>query len=112
VATLSKFNLLMKQLYRSKLKSKSFILMTCLYILGMSVAIFWSDIKELFTGNDQAKQIAIVNETTADLSGLFVSNGDMEFIQNENNLSKLEKKVKDEKLDAIVKITGHNDVVL
>jgi len=108
VATLSKFNLLMKQLYRSKLKSKSFVLMTCLYILAMSVAIFWSDIKELFTGNDQAKQIAIVNETTADLSGLFVSNDDMKFLQNENNLSKLEKKVKDEKLDAIVKITDQN----
>lgn len=82
--------------------------MTCIYILGMSVAVFWSDIKELFTGDDQAQQIAIVNETTADLSGLFVSNGDMEFIQNESNISKLEKKVKDEKLDAIVTITDQD----
>jgi len=105
---LSKFNLLMKQLYTSKIKSKSFVVMTCIYILGMSVAVFWSDIKELFTGDDQAQQIAIVNETTADLSGLFVSNGDMEFIQNESNISELEKKVKDEKLDAIVKITDQD----
>ncbi|WP_346769440.1 ABC transporter permease [Lysinibacillus sphaericus] len=105
MATLSKFNLLMKQLYTSKIKSKSFVVMTIIYILGMSVAVFWSDIKELFTGDDQAQQIAIVNETTADLSGLFVSNGDMEFIQNESNISELEKKVKDEKLDAIVTIT-------
>ena len=82
--------------------------MTVIYILGMSVAVFWSDIKELFTGDDQAQQIAIVNETTADLSGLFVSNGDMEFIQNESNISALEKKVKDEKLDAIVKITDQD----
>jgi len=82
--------------------------MTVIYILGMSVAVFWSDIKELFTGDDQAQQIAIVNETTADLSGLFVSNGDMEFIQNESNISELEKKVKDEKLDAIVKITDQD----
>lgn len=82
--------------------------MTCIYILGMSVAVFWSDIKELFTGDDQAQQIAIVNETTADLSGLFVSNGDMEFIQNESNISELEKKVKDEKLDAIIKITDQD----
>ncbi|WP_370043636.1 ABC transporter permease [Lysinibacillus sp. RC79] len=108
MATLSKFNLLMKQLYKSKLKSKSFVVMTCIYILGMSVAIFWSDIKELFTGSDHAQQIAIVNETTADLSGLFVSNGDMKFIQNESNISALEKKVKDEKLDAIIKITDQN----
>ncbi|UPW84712.1 ABC transporter permease [Lysinibacillus sp. Ag94] len=108
MATLSKFNLLMKQLYTSKIKSKSFVVMTCIYILGMSVAVFWSDIKELFTGDDQAQQIAIVNETTADLSGLFVSNGDMEFIQNESNISELEKKVKDEKLDAIIKITDQD----
>ncbi|SKB42865.1 ABC-2 type transport system permease protein [Lysinibacillus sp. AC-3] len=105
---MSKFNLLMKQLYTSKIKSKSFVVMTVIYILGMSVAVFWSDIKELFTGDDQAQQIAIVNETTADLSGLFVSNSDMEFIQNKSNISELEKKVKDEKLDAIVKITDQN----
>ncbi|MFJ6210838.1 ABC transporter permease [Lysinibacillus sp. NPDC092081] len=108
MATLSKFNLLVKQLYKSKLKSRSFVVMTCIYILGMSVAIFWSDIKELFTGSDHAQQIAIVNETTADLSGLFVSNGDMKFIQNESNIPALEKKVKDEKLDAIIKITDQN----
>ncbi|MFE3572871.1 ABC transporter permease [Lysinibacillus sp. NPDC059133] len=108
MATLSKFNLLMKQLYKSKIKSKSFVVMTVIYILGMSVAVFWSDIKELFTGDDHVQQIAIVNETTADLSSLFVSNGDMEFIQNESNISELEKKVKDEKLDAVVKITDQD----
>ncbi|MCY9546429.1 ABC transporter permease [Lysinibacillus xylanilyticus] len=105
---MSKFNLLVKQLYKSKLKSRSFVVMTCIYILGMSVAVFWSDIKDLFTGDDHTQQIAIVNETTADLSGLFVSNGDMKFIQNESNVSTLEKKVKDEKLDAIIKITDQN----
>ncbi|MFJ7887436.1 ABC transporter permease [Lysinibacillus xylanilyticus] len=105
---MSKFNLLVKQLYKSKLKSRSFVVMTCIYILGMSVAVFWSDIKDLFTGDDHTQQIAIVNETTADLSGLFVSNGDMKFIQNESNISTLEKKVKDEKLDAIIKITDQN----
>lgn len=89
---LSKFSLLMKQLYKSKIKSKSFILMTCLYVLVMSVAVFWSEIKELFTGDDEAQQIAIINETSADLSGIFVSNGDMAFIQDEQDVSKLEKK--------------------
>ncbi|MGE7986969.1 ABC transporter permease [Lysinibacillus fusiformis] len=94
----------MKQLYKSKIKSKSFILMTCLYVLVMSVAVFWSEIKELFTGDDEAQQIAIINETSADLSGIFVSNGDMAFIQDEKDLPILEKKVKDGKLDAIVTI--------
>ena len=103
---LSKFSLLMKQLYKSKIKS--FILMTCLYVLVMSVAVFWSEIKELFTGDDEAQQIAIINETSADLSGIFVSNGDMAFIQDEQDVSKLEKKVKDGKLDAIVTINDQD----
>ncbi|MEK4170227.1 MULTISPECIES: ABC transporter permease [Lysinibacillus] len=98
----------MKQLYKSKIKSKSFILMTCLYVLVMSVAVFWSEIKELFTGDDEAQQIAIINETSADLSGIFVSNGDMAFIQDEQDVSKLEKKVKDGKLDAIVTINDQD----
>ncbi|WP_445480167.1 ABC transporter permease [Lysinibacillus irui] len=108
MAKLSKFNLLMMQLYKSKIKSKSFILMTCLYVVVMSVAVFWSDIKELFTGDDEAQQIAIVNETSADLSGIFVSNGDMAFIQDEKDVSALEKRVKDGKLDAIVTINDQD----
>ncbi|QPR69854.1 ABC transporter permease [Lysinibacillus sp. FSL H8-0500] len=102
---LSKFNLLMMQLYKSKFKSKSFILMTCLYVLLMSVAIFWSDIKALFTGEDEAQQIAIVNETSAELSGIFVSNGDIAFIQDEQDVAALEKRVEDGKLDAIVRVS-------
>jgi len=74
----------------------------------MSVAVFWSEIKELFTGDDEAQQIAIINETSADLSGIFVSNGDMAFIQDEQDVSKLEKKVKDGKLDAIVTINDQD----
>ncbi|WP_236249628.1 ABC transporter permease [Lysinibacillus sphaericus] len=99
----------MKQLYKSKIKSKSFILMTCLYVLVMSVAVFWSEIKELFTGDDEAQQIAIINDTSADLSGIFVSNGDMAFIQDEKDIPALEKKVKDGKLDAIVTIKDQGD---
>lgn len=105
---LSKFSLLMKQLYKAKIKSKSFILMTGLYVIVMSVAVFWSEIKELFTGDDEAQQIAIINKTSADLSGIFVSNGDMNFIQDEQDVSTLEKRVKDGKLDAIVTINDQN----
>ncbi|KOS68832.1 sodium ABC transporter permease [Lysinibacillus contaminans] len=101
---MSKFNLLMKQLYMSKIKSKSFVLMTLLYLAIMSVAIFWSDIKELFTGDDEAQKIAIINDTTADLSGIFVSNGDMEFVQNETNKDVLVKQVEDGEIAAIVEV--------
>ncbi|MEX3746891.1 ABC transporter permease [Lysinibacillus xylanilyticus] len=105
---LSKFNLLMTQLYKSKIKSRSFVLMTLLYVAIMSVAVFWSDIKELFTGDEEAQKIAIVNETSADFSEIFVSNGDMAFIQDETDSKVLEQKVKDEKLAAIITISDEN----
>ncbi|MGA3677089.1 ABC transporter permease [Lysinibacillus agricola] len=105
---MSKFNLLMTQLYKSKIKSKSFVIMTLLYVAIMSVAVFWSDIKELFTGDEEAQKIAIVNETSADFSEIFVSNGDMAFIQDETDSKVLEQKVKDEKLAAIITISDEN----
>lgn len=82
--------------------------MTLLYVIAMSVAIFWSDIKELFTGDDEAQQIAIVNDTNADLSGIFVSNSDMTFIQDESNIKKLEQQVKDGKLAALIEVSDQN----
>lgn len=92
----------------SKIKSKSFVLMTLLYVAVMSVAVFWSDIKELFTGDDEAKQVAIVNNTTADLSGIFVSTGDFKYILDETDVSKLEQQVKDEEIAAIVEVNDKN----
>lgn len=74
----------------------------------MSVAVFWSDIKELFTGDDEAKQVAIVNNTTADLSGIFISTGDFEYILDETDVSKLEQQVKDEEIVAIVEVNDQN----
>lgn len=83
--------------------------MTLLYIGVMSVGIFWSDIKELLSGNEEAQKIAIVNETSANFSEIFVSNGDMEFIQDESDKKELEKKVKEEKLSAIITISDENN---
>lgn len=79
--------------------------MTLLYLAIMSVAVFWSDIRDLFTGDDEALKIAIINDTNADLSGIFVSNGDMEFVQNETDKSVLEKQAKDEEIAAIVEVS-------
>ena len=103
-----KFNLLLKQLYTTKLKSKAFILTTLLYIAVMSVAVFWSNIKELFTGDDEAQQIAIINNTTADFSGIFVSTSDTEYILDETDVSKLEKQVKEEEIAAIVEVNDQS----
>ncbi|MEO4052593.1 ABC transporter permease [Solibacillus sp. CAU 1738] len=71
---MSKFMILLKQNYRQKLKAKSFIITTIIYILGISTFIFWSDIKEaLFS--DEPEKMAYVNETNFDVSGFFVNDG-------------------------------------
>lgn len=73
---MSKFGIMLKKLYVQKLKSKTFIISTSLYIVGILVFAFWSDIKELFTGDGAAAEVvAIYNGTAADVSALFTDDG-------------------------------------
>lgn len=44
---MSKFGILLKQLYMQKLKSKTFLLSTGFYLLLIAGVVFWSDIKAL-----------------------------------------------------------------
>ncbi|WP_341323330.1 ABC transporter permease [Solibacillus sp. FSL H8-0523] len=75
---LSKFMVLVKKLYKQKVTSKSFILMTLLYLAALSAVLFWSDIKELlFSG--EAEVIAVVNETDFDVTQVFQNNDDYEY---------------------------------
>lgn len=75
---LSKFTVLVKKLYKQKVTSKSFILMTLLYLAALSAVMFWSDIKELlFSG--EADVIAVVNDTDFDVSQVFQNNDDYEY---------------------------------
>ena len=62
---MSKFWLLVKQLYTQKVKAKSFIFSIVLYVAVISGVMFWSDIKEAFF-QEEALQIALVNETDAE----------------------------------------------
>jgi ABC-2 type transport system permease protein len=67
VRDLSKFSILVKQLYKQKIRSKSFILTTVLYLVVLSAFMFWSEIKELlFSGEEDT--IAVVNQTDFDVS--------------------------------------------
>ena len=75
---MSKFMVLVKKLYKQKVTSKSFILMTLLYLAALSAVLFWSDIKELlFSG--EAEVIAVVNETDFDVTQVFQNNDDYEY---------------------------------
>lgn len=65
-----KFRVLVGQLYKQKIRSKSFILMTLFYVSIISIVIFWQDIRNLFA-NDDVQRYAVVNETANDFASSF-----------------------------------------
>lgn len=107
---MSKLSILVKQLYKEKVKGKSFILMTLLYIAVITVVMFWSDIKALFV-NEEALQIALVNETPVELEPIFASNDDITFSYPTESKESLYEQLKDEKLDAVVIVSEENETL-
>lgn len=98
---MSKFWLLVKQLYVQKVKAKSFIFSIVLYVAVISGVMFWSDIKEAFFQED-ALQIALINETDMDIEELFVSTNDIQFTFPTDEVEKVEKQVIDGDFAAVI----------
>ena len=103
---MSKYMLLVKQLYNQKVKAKSFILMTAVYLIVIAGIMFWSDIKVLFSDNE-ADQIIIVNETGIDLTNAFISTEDTEWIFDADP-AKMEEELKDNTYIAAVTLSEDN----
>ncbi|HWK21515.1 MAG TPA: ABC transporter permease [Ureibacillus sp.] len=101
---------LIKQVYKQKIRAKSFILMTLLYIVVMVGIMFWSDIKAIFV-NEEALEIALVNETSAELESIFVSNDDLAFSFPTESKETLYNQLKEEKFDAVVVISEEAEVL-
>ncbi|TQR21605.1 ABC transporter permease [Psychrobacillus vulpis] len=98
---MSKFWLLVKQLYTQKVKAKSFIFSILLYVVVISAVMFWSDIKEALF-KDEPLQVALVNETDADIESLFKSDNDVEFTFPTEEIAAIEKQVVDGDYDAAI----------
>lgn len=98
---MSKFWLLVKQLYTQKIKAKSFIISIIIYVGVISVFMFWSDIKEAFF-QDEPLQVALLNETEADIETLFQSSNDIEFTFPTEEIAEVEKQVVDGDFDAAI----------
>lgn len=99
---MSKFFVLIKQVYLQKVKSKSFILMTLLYLAVLSGVIFWQDIKEIFN-DSEADQIALINQSGVELTEAFVSSDKLEWV--EDNVDGASSKVKSGDYLAMVTLT-------
>ena len=100
---MSKYMLLVKQLYGQKVKAKSFILMTAVYLLVIAGIMFWSDIKALFSDNE-ADRIAILNETDIDITNAFISSDDTEWVFDVNEHA-IEDELKDHSFVAAVTLS-------
>ncbi|WP_391118094.1 ABC transporter permease [Psychrobacillus sp. L3] len=104
---MSKFWLLVKQLYTQKIKAKPFIISIILYIGVISVAMFWSNIKEAFF-QDEPLKIALLNETNADIEDLFKSSSDIEFSFPSEGIAEVEKQVVQGDFDAAIFVKDQN----
>ena len=78
MAAMSKLGILLKQLYKQKIRSKGFILTTILYVAIICGFTFWSNIKEVLFSNEP-EQVAILNGTDLSLQETIISDSDYSF---------------------------------
>lgn len=105
---MSKFWLLVKQLFREKVKAPSFIWAIVIYVVIIGAVMFWGDIKEILFKEDPL-QVAIINETDLDIQPLFESTNDVIFTFPQEGQEKLEEDVEAGKLDASIVINDENE---
>lgn len=103
---MNKLGLLVKQLYLQKIKSKSFILLTLLYLAIIAVAVNWSSIKGIFTDDNKYVTIALVDDTKLDLAKQFPSDKEVKFKVVKESKKEVDALVKKEKYDAAVYLTS------
>ncbi len=101
---MNKLGILVKTLYKQKIRQKSFILMTLLYIAVISIIMYWSEIKGIFI-NDEPLSVAFINETDVELNSIFTSNEDILFTYPKETEEEVSKQLENGKLDAIVVIS-------
>ncbi|WP_181417973.1 ABC transporter permease [Ureibacillus chungkukjangi] len=107
---LSKLGILIKQLYKQKVRAKSFMLMTLLYVAIIGVIMFWSDIKGIFV-NEEALEVALINETPVELESIFLTNEDIAFSFPADSKESVYNQLKEEKYDAVVVVTEENETL-
>lgn len=108
MSRLNKLALLVKQLYIQKITSKSFILLTALYLVVIVVALNWSSIKAaVFSNNDEIK-IALVDETNTKLEKQFPSTENLIFKVENATEREINEQVKKKTYDAALYLKDEN----
>lgn len=99
--TLNKLKILVKQLYKQKLGSKSFISLTLMYIVIMAIVLYWSEISSFFL-KEEPIEVTLVNETEIDMSSIFISSEDIQYTISEQPIEELHNRLEQDQLDAVV----------
>lgn len=95
---MNKFWVMLKQNYVQKLKSKTFIFSTLIYVLIMFGIAFFDDIKELFASDDEKTIITVWNDTKSDvLNNLHL--GDDYELQYMNDEAMVKESIQEEKAE-------------
>lgn len=89
--------------------SKTFIFSSLLYIVLIIGVSFWSDIKEIFSSeDDQVDQIVVVNETSTDVTNYFQSTETMTFTFDQEE-SNMRKQIEDADADVGIVLKEQNE---
>lgn len=107
---MNKLWILVKQLYVQKALSKSFLFITATYILVIGIVMFWSEISSLFS-NEEKLEVAIVNDTTIDVTEIFTNNDSMTFTFSTEEKEKLYEQLEKTTLDAVVELSDENKLL-
>lgn len=107
---MNKLWLLVKEVYKQKIRSKPFLFITAIYLVVIGVILFWSEITSFFS-DDEKLNVALVNETTLELNNLFISNDSFEFIFSDDTKEDLYEQLEEAKLDAVIEFSDENQLL-
>ncbi|MFC6038910.1 hypothetical protein ACFPYN_05510 [Paenisporosarcina macmurdoensis] len=108
---MNKYWFLVSNVYKDKIKSKSILVSTIIFMMLLSVLIFWSDIQDKFLSEEQVK-IAILDNSGEDANRYITSNEIIAFENTNKNLEKVDADIKSEKYLAAIVLTLNKNGVL
>jgi len=103
---MNKTLLLIKQNYLQKIKAKSFLFITLFYMAVILIAVNWSSIKDIFSGDDQVT-VALVDETKQ-LAANFPASGEIAYKKVDASRKTLDQQVKDGDYDGALYLQDQN----
>ncbi|TGA97632.1 ABC transporter permease [Sporolactobacillus shoreae] len=109
---MSKFAILFSQSYFSKLKAKSFIITTLIFLLAILALFMWPTISSWFSSNDRPLKIEIVDRTGLNAGLLMKGNSKIKYSLFSGSLAQSDQAVKDKKADGVLLLTAANGVQL